>query len=136
MLDSRQGFKAGFLLKCAEAGLSEGEIAALLDHVLSKDAALSDLITTPYNMGMNAISNLTHYGGIAGGAALLAAPIGVGAGVGYGAAKLTDLDDEDPSETKLREQINEYLRLAEQARLNRAMRDGQQQRPRSGRPVV
>lgn len=129
MLDDRTAFKVAFLAKCAQAGLSMEEIEV-------KVAGLTDLITEPYKALVSGAKNLASTSGTLGAATLLAGPPIAGAALGYGAAKLTDLNDENPDETKIHELISEYNRLGEQARVNRELRTGKLNAPRSGRPLI
>lgn len=107
-LTTRQAFKFGFLLKCAEAGLSTQQIQ---QHI---DAAIEKLSFDP--IGMLTDAGKLGLGGV--GLALSGAGI-TGALGGYGLAKATE-PDADPEEAKMQELIATYKQYADQARRNAA----------------
>lgn len=93
MLDARQSFKAGFLAGCAEEGLLPSESGPLVK-------AAEGWLDTAASLGG------------AGLLAAFAAPVVGGAGAGYAAAKLTDVDDTGVDDVKRQELIDEYRRQA------------------------
>ncbi len=105
MLTPRQAFKYGFLQRCAEEGLSAEEITGRIKQALDPMSVVSGPANFLTRMGL--------YG-------LAASAVG-GAGIGYGAAKLT-APDADPEEARLRELQATYQMYAENARRNAAKR--------------
>lgn len=125
MLTPREAFKAGFLLKCAELGLSGNEAEALVKsaHVAVKQGFLGSLLSGAKDVGSAAAglgtglaSGIANWGIVPALAAGIVAPPAIGAGVGYGLGRLTDIDDEDVDSIKQQELIDEYLRNAERLR--------------------
>lgn len=136
MLTEREVFKAAFLSHCADQGMDMVETATAVKEAQTKLSALSDLITTPVNTmwdGVKSMGGLAKNVGIIG---ALGLPLAAGAGIGYGAAALTDVNDEDVEETKLKELIDEHRRLAQRARMNAAASQAKQQNTRRGRPLI
>jgi len=103
MLTAREAFKAGFLARCAEDGLGPGQA-----HTLVK-AALG-------------LTDLPDMAGKAGLALAGTAPLMLGGGLGYLAAKATDADDTDATDLKRRELIDEYVRQAAHLRSMTSLR--------------
>lgn len=101
MLTPRQAFKFGFLMRCAEEGLTQQETTARI-----KLAGI-----------MSSLGNLA----VAAPAVTLAASGVGGAALGYGAAKLTE-PDADPEEAKLQELMAAYRMYADHARRNTKQR--------------
>lgn len=101
----QEAFKFGFLLRCAEEGLSPDEIADRVQFGLAKQAELGKIVG-------GIASGVTNLGllGLAGSA-------GIGAGGGYMAAKLTE-PDADPAEAKQQEMITAYRLYAEEMARN------------------
>lgn len=127
MLDRRQQFKVGFLLKAAQLGMSLEEVENLVDRELTKEAGIADWIPgydilqhagkKTIDVGAGLAKNL----GQVGLTAAVMAPVGIGAAVGHGLAKTRGLgNDETPEEEKQRELIDAYRQAAEKARLNRS----------------
>jgi len=145
MLDKRQQFKVGFLLKAAQLGLTLPELESLLEADAEKQAGASDWIKAIPGIGL-----LQHAGEKAidtgfglganladkGMTAAIMAPIGLGAIAGHSLAKTPGLgSDETPEEEKQRELIDAYRRAAETARLNQAVsarRSASRSRPSYG----
>lgn len=99
-LTPRQAFTFGFLLKCAELGLSEQEQHDILDRALKVAAG-------PATSVWNLIKGVPYLG--------LAAGAGIGAGAGYVAAKATE-PEVDPEEFKQWELIAALRQHADHAR--------------------
>ena len=122
MLDKRQAFKAGFLRKCANSGLTPDETHEVVKEALVriKSAAFSDIITKPLSAVGGAISGLVEPAAKnisnLGLAALLLGPPAVGGGLGLLAAKAGDIDETDVETTKQRELIDEYHRQTSRMR--------------------
>jgi hypothetical protein len=127
----REGFKYGFLLRCAEEGLTAAEAEARAARGLAKRADFNPF-EHAFKGGLNAIGNaitgvpaaagqlagsVLSSGAAAGG---IAAALG-GAGIGAGLAKLQE-GDVDPEEIQREELIATYRAQAELAR-RRAIMD-------------
>ncbi len=147
-MNEREAFKAGFLKHAAEQGLTVEETLALaksandwltslggtaLKFVGDRAAGLFD---KTMGLGMSAAQKLVSTTAGMAPYAMIGAPLLGGAGLGYLAAKGSDLNDEDPDELKARELIDEYRRAAEQARQRRASKDQASAKPAYGRPVI
>lgn len=144
-LTSKQAFKTGFLLKCAEEGLTVEEAHTRVKHAiytikntqgLTKEAVLPALLAAAYgagNLGINAVKNIAwpvlSTAGTIGTGALLAGS----AGAGYTAAKLHGGSEGVLDEAKQDEIIGEYERLAEEARRRTKLKKIQEQ---TGRRIV
>lgn len=104
----KQAVKVGFLLKCADAGLTAEEAHTLVKKAL--DTGLSGLLS-------GAGKTL---GGLSGAALLLGvgAPLGIGAGAGYLLAKSREDPTWDIEKAKMEELEEEYRRLAAEAQSN------------------
>lgn len=117
MLDSRQSFKAGFLLRCAEEGLTREETEARISLGLEKVAGWgTDSVKTLAGTGGGLISGLSL--------ASLLGVFGAGAVGGAGgitAAKLTE-PDMNTEEAKTHEMIAALQYHAENARRSTARR--------------
>jgi len=116
MLKDRQAFKFGFLQKCAEAGMTQDETEQVLDRALTRVKSavfgleeLAKLITTPALAGGKLLKDVGLPAAIAG-------PPLLGAGIGYTAARMGDIDDTDVEAVKQQELIDEYLRNANKIR--------------------
>lgn len=118
-LDDRTAFKVGFLLRCAEAGLSGGETVALME----KAATLTDWYKRIAGAGTLAAGGVRNLG-IAG----LVAAAGAGAGGGLLAAHLRK-GTVDPEEIKKQELIAAYNTYSDQLRGRQAPPRGQVQVP-------
>ena len=119
----REGFKYGFLLRCAEEGLTAKEAEARAARGLEKQAV--DGWDTVKNVVMGAPGFITSAGGW--GALGLAGLGGLG---GYGLAKLQE-SDIDPEDVQREELINAYNTQAELARRKSIMDAALAARPRS-----
>lgn len=111
-LDPRQAFKAGFLARCADAGLTSAETAALAKAAAAKDASFWD-----------ALGRFGQTGAVLGGTVALGAPVVAGALGGAGLAQLGDADDTDVADVKQRELVDEYTRQAADLKRAKAVRD-------------
>lgn len=114
-LDVRQSFKAGFLLRCAEEGLTPEETKGRIDQAFTKLADLpnvspSGAASAIYGGGKAVLGDSLQLGlaGIAG-AGL------IGSGLGWGAAKMSE-PDVDPEEVKTREMIAQLQYYTDSAR--------------------
>lgn len=134
MLDERQAFKIGFLRKCADAGLTIEETHAVVKQATAmvKQSAvdmLPDILQKPYEAlvgaGGHALKNVADYGMTG----ALLGPAVLGAGLGYGAGAMGDVDDTDVKALKQQELIDEYHRQVE---LMTAKRRGVFKRPTPG----
>jgi hypothetical protein len=133
----REGFKYGFLLRCAEEGLTAEEAEARAARGLEKQADWSDAITTPISDVYSGIKGAI--GGVPGAlyanapmvAGLGAAGVmGAGALGGYGLAKMQE-GDIDPEEVQRQELIQAYQTQAELARRKAIMAAAIKAQPRS-----
>lgn len=107
-----QAFKLGFLLKCAEAGLTPDEANDVAKRALVKHAA--GPLETLGNKAWDAVPGLV---GLLG-KGLLVAPLVGGAAIGYGAGKLQQDEGATIEATKKEELESEYNRLASEAEAN------------------
>lgn len=136
-LSKQQTFKYGFLLYCAENGLSLSEthqlvknaIVQIQDSKMTKQAnpllaallsggvAAGKTITDLGTKGLSMLPGLASTGAAIG----IGAPLAAGAGTGYLAAKLTNSNKADAlEEVKQDEILDEYERLTDEAK-RRAM---------------
>lgn len=136
MLTRKQAFVTAFLGQCADAGLDMNETATAVKEAADKLAALNTLWEKPYNTMWDLAGGLGRIGTSVGTAGLIAAPLALGAAGGYGAAQLTNLNDEDVDETKIKELIDEHKRLAQRARMSAALSQSKRQTVRRGRPLI
>ncbi len=95
-MTEREAFKFGFLLRCADEGLSPPQLQARI------------------KLAEGWLSGATNLGLGAAGLGL-AASAGLGAGAGYLTARATE-PDVDPEEAKMQELIAAYKQQADQAR--------------------
>lgn len=112
-LDTREAFKLGFLLRCAESGYGPDGLAGTVcaaDSLLKRAEGIMGPINSIFkpvaNVGVNTAA-----------ATLLGIPVGIGALGGYMAHKATEkpIDEEDVKNTEV---ADEYQRLARIARMN------------------
>lgn len=118
-MSPREAFKAGFLLSCADKGMTADEAHALVKKAFGPGAGnvVGELIEAPGRIISSVGPGLMGAGALA----AIGLPIAAGAGVGWGAAKLTD-DDSNVDEAKTDELLAEYQRLTDQARRQIAMK--------------
>lgn len=137
-LSAREAFKVGFLARCAEEGCSAEEMHTRVAQAREKVGAFFWNMNPIDAAGRTAgaVGKLIGDLGRAGGTAAVVAPFGVGALGGYGAAKLTDVDETDADELKKRELIAEYKRLADRARRHREAKAYRDQRVSSRRMLI
>lgn len=125
-LNDEQAFKVGFLLKCAEKGMTLKETHEQVKLALTQleKSAQQPWYMAPVTGATNLVSNVAGAGiraipstlSLATTLAFLA-PLGVGAFGGYGLAKLTGPSKGTAvDEAKKDEIVGEYERLAEEAR--------------------
>lgn len=112
-LTEKQAFKVGFLLRCADEGLTMEETHARVKAALAKQA--NPLITGAGKM-IGGLASLVPGAASLLAAGSIAAPLAVGAGGGYLASKMTQPGDEVLDQAKRDEVIGEYERLADEAR--------------------
>jgi hypothetical protein len=134
MLDDRQAFKVGFLRKCADAGLTIEETHAVVKQATAMVKSsvvnvLPDVLQEPYKQLMGAGGHALRGMGDIGLTAAIAGPAVLGAGAGYLAGQVTDVDDTDVKALKQQELIDEYHRQIE---LLNAKRRGVYRRPTPG----
>jgi hypothetical protein len=126
----REGFKYGFLLRCAEEGLTADEAEERAARGLEKRALdpwgmIKDIGKAGLNLGQWGAGKALGWG----------IPIGLGAaalgggGLGYGLAKLQE-GDVDPEEIQRQELITAYQTQADLARRKAIMDAAQLTRPR------
>jgi hypothetical protein len=123
-MDKRSAFKVAFLRACANKGMSMEETHATVKRALAfaKSSGLMDMISKPFNAAVDvAGSTAKGIGNMGLTAAVLAPPL-LGLGAGYGLSRLTDIDDEDIDEVKIRDLINEHRRLTDMLRRRAAMK--------------
>lgn len=113
MLDPRAAFKAGFLYRCAEAGLTPAETDALVE----KAAGLKDLASGAITGGLGGLKLIRELG--MGGLGLSA--LG-GAGVGYMASELRR-GTVDPDDVKKQELIAAYNTFGDQLRQQKKLKE-------------
>jgi hypothetical protein len=128
----REGFKYGFLLRCAEEGLTADEAEARAARGLEKQAGgfdplsiASDVAKAGWGLGKWTAGKALTWGVPLG---LGAAALG-GGGLGYGLAKLQE-GDVDPEEIQREELISAYKTQADLARRKAIMDAAQRMRPR------
>lgn len=127
-----EAFKVGFLLKCAEDGLTPEQILARVRDMrsgLTKQAVIGGLIDRALDAGSGIAKSVASYGI----PAALIAPPAIGALGGYALSKATDIDDTDVSGIKNQEVVDEYKRQTDRLLRQTAIRAYQQQRAQTGR---
>jgi hypothetical protein len=112
----REGFRFGFLYRCAEEGLDAAAALQRAELGMQKRAIWEELKAIP-GAALGVAKNL---GGLAvlGGVAI---PVAAGVGAGLTAAKARERDI-DPEEVRRQELIEAYRFHAEQARRRAAMK--------------
>lgn len=129
-------FKYGFLLRCAEEGLTAEETASRIaqarEHIKTANPVVAGAAAAGAGAAGTKWLGSALSKGIRGGLGLaglgLAGAAGVGAGAGWLGAKMTE-PDADPAEAKTQELIETYRLFAEQAKRNA-------QRRRVYRPTI
>lgn len=132
-LTPREAFKYGFLARCLENGQDLAGAHAQVKVALDKLASLGSIISSPLDTGWSALKDMGTAAWALGVPAALAAPPLVGGALGYGASKLTDVDDRDVKTIKNDELEDEYRRQTALLRRVKQMRDAKLARKRSGR---
>lgn len=118
-------FKYGFLLRCAEEGLTPDETAERVQQALQLTKQADPIgLGTAISTGVNGVAGLGALG-LAGAGAL-------GAGAGWLGAKMTE-PDTDPEEAKTQELIETYRLFAQQARQSAQRRRQYRQTPAAPR---
>lgn len=127
-----EAFALGFATKIASISQATGRsFAELMQEGVTKvagilDSSISGLLGT----GLTAAKDVGSTGLLMAG---LAPPL-LGAAVGTGLAKMTDVDDRDEKEIQNRKLISRYQELAGQARLRSVLRNQFNSRMSPGRP--
>lgn len=151
MLDQCQTFKAAFLHRCLQHGLSLEQTHALVKEACASLEAGEGIKTAtgPWPWLKDNIPGVSLLADAASGAAksvgsavpglalgaYLGIPIVAGGAAGYGLAQIEGLNDEDPQEIKTQEKIEAYRRATQRAELQRKLRMGREQR-RPSRPLL
>lgn len=131
-LTPSEAFKVGFLLKCAEDGLTPEQILARVREMrtgLSKQAVIGGLLDKALDAGGGIAKSMASYGI----PAAIIAPPAIGALGGYALSKATDIDDTDVNGIKNQEVVDEYNRQTDRLRRQNAVRNYQQQQRQTGR---
>lgn len=149
MLTRRETFKAAFLAGCADQGLDMNETLAAVKQAQAqmveaingpKAETLWDVAATKragfLDNAYHTTTDLLGTGARMGTGLALGLPPLLGGALGYGAAALTDVNDEDVEETKLKELIDEHKRLAQRARMTAQLHAAKSQNVRRGRPLI
>ena len=140
MLTDLETFKAGFLTRCVEEGISTDEAlsrvksaSARLD-AMEKQAdipgygMLRDLLKGIAGVATPVVSKATDLVSAAG---IFGPPI-LGGAAGYGVSKMTDVDEEDVDDIKKEELVDEYRRQANKLRQSKALRAYRDKRKERG----
>ena len=149
MLDARQAFKAAFLHRCLEQGLSLDETHDAVKEACEELEQSGRKEANVWPWLKNNIPGVAAVSGMASGAAqgfasrlpglaagaYLGVPIIGGGLAGYGIAKMQGLNDEDPDEIKTQEKIDAYRRAAIRAHLQKKLYGAKNQR-RPSRPLL
>ena len=134
MSEAKQEFKAAFLSTCAAHGLSPQQAIQVIEKVaaevkdggdswLSKLPIIGSLYDKTLDVGAHAAKE-TYSHGLKWGLPLLAVGPGVLGGViGNRVAAMSDIEDDDVEDAKLRETLATYQQLAQQRRRQRLLRD-------------
>jgi hypothetical protein len=133
MLNNRDAFKIGFLSRCVEEGLTLSETHGRVKEAMDKLASLLDIPGKVAGGVLDAGKSLASTALGYGIPLALAGPPILGGLAGYGAAKLGDVDDTDVKEVKKRELIDELQQQTERLQREKATRDFDAQRKRTGR---
>lgn len=128
-LDARDAFKVAFLARCVEDSLTPEQMLDRVKEAQEKLALVGDAVGKVVDVGKGLLD-----AGIGWGVPLaLAAPPLLGAAGGAALAKGTDIDDRDVSDIKDQEVIDEYKRQSALLRRQRAVRDYQRSKAKTGR---
>jgi hypothetical protein len=131
-LSPREAFKAGFLARCLDDGLTADQIAGRAEKAaaaLEKVGSLGQLAGQAVSLAGKAVGGLAGYGV----PLAIAGPPVLGGVAGYGLARATDIDPSDVDDVKDREVVDEYRRQADRLRRQTAARDYRRARARTGR---
>ena len=109
MLTPDEAFKIGFLMACADRGMTGGEAAETA-------ASLADAVVKRASLLDNTAGQL-----------LMGVPIALGAGAGMLAHQTsrTDIDEEDVRQREMIEELKHWARRAREAQRLRAYRAGE-----------
>jgi len=123
MLTERQSFKVAFLKRCADAGLTieetHGCVKEALDNMKQADGlfgAINSLTAKPLNTAWDVVGDTAKTLGNIGITGLVLGPPAAGAGAGYLASRLGDVDEDDIEAAKKKELIEAYRMNAEKLR--------------------
>jgi len=148
MLDNRQAFKAAFLHRCLEHGMTLEET-----HILVKDACATlqggtkeanvwpwiranvPGVSPAADVLAEAMKGVVQQVPSAALATYVGVPAAVGGLAGYGLAQAEGLNDEDADEIKTQEKIEAYRRATDRAAIQKQLRSAQQLR-RPSRPAL
>lgn len=134
----REAFKAGFLGRCIEAGLSVAEMRDMVKQSMDKMAltpadmawnATKATLTGTKDLGTEALKLLGNWGI----PLALAAPPALGGLTGYALAKARDTGTADAEEIQSQELSDEYRRQAERLQRLKAIRARHANLPIGGR---
>lgn len=118
MLSRRDLFKVGFLQRCAREGLSEQEMLTRVRRAREKLAGLTDILSTPYNAGVNLASSAVGHLGSALTTGAVLGPLALGGLGGYAVAHATDADETDAEAARKRDYIAQLRQMADQVKQN------------------
>jgi hypothetical protein len=115
MLTSREAFKTAFISRCIEEGFtSPQQVHQRVKLAMEKLQAVGTEKKAIPGLG-SAVDAIGRLGSAAVPLALAAPPV-LGAGLGYAAARATDIDDTDVDEIRRQELIDELRRQARRHR--------------------
>jgi len=128
-LNAREAFKVAFLARCVEDGLTPDQMLDRVKEAQEKFAFIGQALGKVMDVGKGVVD-----AGIGWGVPIaLAAPPALGALAGAALAKGTDIDDRDVADIKDQEVIDEYRRQSSLLKRQRAVRDYQRSKARTGR---
>lgn len=123
MLTTREAFKAGFLLKCADLGLSGKEATECIQKA-------TELLTKQAFMGQDTLSGFAGstlgMGRNLGTMAAISLPVALGGAAGYLAneAVSPEVDEEDVKKQEIIDELNHYARRAREKQQSKTLRHG------------
>ena len=132
MLSELESFKAGFLTRCVEDGLSTEEALSRVKSASDSLDAVEKQGALGLESGVEAIAKTLRQLGGLGLATAVAAPPVLGGIAGYAHSKLSDVDEEDVDHIKKQELIDEYKRQADKLRQSQSLRAYRDRRKASG----
>lgn len=131
-LTTKQAFKAGILLKLAEARPTLEQLEQTLDKLLTKEAVLDQLgnvLGQSLAIGGAGVMNIANKGYDAATTVGLGLPILLGGTAGYSMGKMRPHDN--PEQVKRELLRDEYLRLADEAKRRTTLKRLQERSPGS-----